>query len=62
MTEVLENLKKAVIEYDDEAAARWNNILSIVLGIVALCFFIAVLVTGVGLTSFIGLVVIGGVT
>ncbi len=23
MTEVLENLKKAVIEYDDEAAARW---------------------------------------
>ena len=42
--------------------ARWNNILSIALGIVALFFFIAVLITGAGITSFIALVVIGGVT
>ncbi len=41
--------------------ARWNNILSIGLGLVVLFFFIAVLITGVGTASFIGLVVIGGI-
>ena len=40
--------------------ARWNNIFSIVLGLVAVIYFIAVLITGVGITSFIALVVIGG--
>ena len=43
-------------------STRWNNILSIALGIVALIVFIAFLATGVGITSFIVLVVIGGVT
>ncbi len=43
-------------------SARWNNIISIVLGIAALIVFIAYLVAGVSVTSFIVLVVIGGVT
>ena len=42
--------------------ARWNNMLSIALGIVTLIVFIAFLVTGVSITSFIVLVVVGGVT
>ena len=33
--------------------ARWNAIVSLVLGIVALIVFVTSLVTGVGLTSFI---------
>jgi len=42
--------------------ARWNNRISIALGIVALISIIIVAITGVGITSFIALVVIGGVT
>jgi len=42
--------------------ARWNNRISIALGIVALILIIIVAITGVGITSFIALVVIGGVT
>jgi hypothetical protein len=42
--------------------ARLNNIISIALGIVALILVITVLITGAGITSFIALVVIGGVT
>ena len=43
-------------------SARWNNIISIVLGIAALIVFIVSLITGVSVTSFIVLVVVGGVT
>jgi len=41
--------------------ARWNNVLSIGLGLLALFFLIAVLIVGVDITSFIALVVIGGI-
>lgn len=48
--------------------ARWNNIFSIVLGIVAVLFFILVLTGVIGAcgsadeASFIALIVIGGIT
>ena len=42
--------------------ARWNNIISITLGIVALLFIVISLIAGVGIGSFIGLVVMGGST
>ena len=46
----------------ESLTARGNNIFSIVIGIVALVFFITVLVTGVSLPTFIALVVIGSAT
>ena len=42
--------------------ARWNTIISLVLGIVALIVFVTSLVTGVSLTSFIVLAVIAVAT
>ena len=42
--------------------ARWNNIVSIALGLVAAIYVIVVLIAGVGTASFIGLIVIGGIT
>ena len=42
--------------------ARWSNIVSIALGIVAAIYTIIVTVIGVGTTGFIGLIVIGGIT
>ena len=44
--------------------ARWNNIFSITLGLVAAIYIIVVLATAVlgEVASFIGLVVIGGFT
>lgn len=42
--------------------ARWSNVVSIALGLVAAIYVIAVLVSGVGTAGFIGLIVIGGVT
>ncbi len=42
--------------------ARWSNIVSIALGIVAAIYTIIVLIIGVGTAGFIGLVVIGGIT
>jgi hypothetical protein len=42
--------------------ARWNNIISIALGIVALLFIMISLTVGVSIGSMIGLVVIMGST
>lgn len=44
--------------------AHWNNILSVALGLVAVIYIIVVQTSAVlgDLASFIGLVVIGGVT
>jgi hypothetical protein len=42
--------------------ARWNTIVSLVLGLVALILFVVGLVTGVSLTSFIVLAVIAVAT
>ena len=42
--------------------ARWNNIMSIALGLVTAVYVIVVLIAGVGTASFIGLIVIGGIT
>jgi hypothetical protein len=41
---------------------RWNNFVSIVLGLVAIVVFVIGLVTGVNLTTFIVLAVIAVVT
>lgn len=41
---------------------RWNNMVSIGLGLVAVIYVIVVVITGVGTAGFIGLIVIGGVT
>ena len=43
---------------------RWNNIFSIVLGLVAVIYVIVVLTSTVlgDVASFIGLIVIGGIT
>lgn len=42
--------------------ARWNNLISIALGIVALFVFIAVLTAGASMTNFIVLAVVGVAT
>ena len=42
--------------------ARWNTIISLVLGLVALIVFVTGLVTGVSLTNFIILAVIAVAT
>ena len=42
--------------------ARWSNVVSVALGLVAAIYVIAALVSGVGTAGFIGLVVIGGFT
>ncbi len=43
-------------------SARWNTIVSLVLGVVALIVFVTSLVTSVSLTSFITLAVIAVAT
>ena len=43
-------------------SARWNTIVSLVLGVVALIVFVTGLVTSVSLTSFITLAVIAVAT
>ena len=42
--------------------ARWNTIISLVLGIVALIVFVTGLVTGVGLANFVVLAVVAVAT
>ena len=52
----------------DFLTARWNNIWSVILGLIAVLFFILVLTGVIGtcgsadITSFIALIVIGGMT
>jgi len=43
-------------------STRWNNTLSMALGIMALLSLIAALIAGFSVASFTALVVIGGVT